>query len=201
MNRAATTDRRTRVLDAARELFLARGYGDTTITAVATRAGFSKRTVYLDFESKDALFSAVCAQGMAGLRNNLSRVLDERRDVLEELEALGAAYLRFWEEEHALFRLLFVLADDETLGDSDAFAVEERAAIGVIARAIDRARAEGVLDRATDSWALAIVAWGSLTGVLTLAESSRRAALSGAPIEALYWQTFHTLVRGAAAPS
>jgi AcrR family transcriptional regulator len=201
MSTATTADRRTRVLDAARALFLERGYAETTITAVATRAGFSKRTVYLDFDSKDALFSAVCTGGMARLRSSLSRVLDERRDVLEELEALAAAYLRLWSEEHALFRLLFVIADDETLGDGDAFAAEERAAIGVIARAVDRARAEGVLDRSTDSWSLAIVAWGSLTGVLTLAESSRRAALSGAPIDDLYWQTFHTLVRGAAAPS
>lgn len=180
---------------------MSRGYAETSISAVATAAGFSKRTVYLDFESKDDLFTVICTEGMARLRAQLSRVLDARLPVTEELSALAEAYLRFYREEHALFRLMFILADDETLSSSSTFAEEERATIGVLARALDRARAEAVIDPVADSWSLAVVAWGSLTGVLTLAESSRRAALSGVPIQDLYWQTFQTLVRGAAPPT
>ncbi|HEY3785834.1 MAG TPA: TetR/AcrR family transcriptional regulator [Steroidobacteraceae bacterium] len=48
-----------RILDAATELFLNEGYGSTSIEAVATRAGISKRTFYHRFDDKAALFAAV----------------------------------------------------------------------------------------------------------------------------------------------
>ena len=70
--------------------------------------------------------------------------------------------------------------------------------IGSIARAIDRARAEGIIDRSLDSWQHAVGTWGALTGVLLLAENGRRVELAGAPVEVLYWQTFEIILRGAA---
>ncbi|WP_336486783.1 TetR/AcrR family transcriptional regulator [Methylobacterium nigriterrae] len=48
-----------KVLDAAFELFLAQGYGATSIETVASEAGVSKRTFYHRFPSKAALFEAV----------------------------------------------------------------------------------------------------------------------------------------------
>src|ERR1700683_3963980 len=48
-----------RILDVATELFLAQGYGLTTIEALARRAGISKRTFYHRFADKAVLFGAV----------------------------------------------------------------------------------------------------------------------------------------------
>ena len=50
---------RARILEAATGLFLAEGYGSTSIEAVASRAGISKRTFYHRFPDKAALFAAV----------------------------------------------------------------------------------------------------------------------------------------------
>lgn len=50
---------RERILEVATEVFLLEGYGSTTIEAVATRAGISKRTFYHRFNHKAALFAAV----------------------------------------------------------------------------------------------------------------------------------------------
>jgi AcrR family transcriptional regulator len=50
---------RERILEVATELFLAQGYGSTTIEAVAAQAGISKRTLYHRFDDKAALFAAV----------------------------------------------------------------------------------------------------------------------------------------------
>ena len=51
--------RRARIISAATELFLERGYGDTSIDAIVRRAGGSKSTVYELFGGKDRLFAAV----------------------------------------------------------------------------------------------------------------------------------------------
>lgn len=50
---------RDRILEAATDLFLAEGYGSTSIEAVAAGAGVSKRTLYDRFEDKADLFAAV----------------------------------------------------------------------------------------------------------------------------------------------
>jgi TetR/AcrR family transcriptional repressor of mexJK operon len=58
-SRADALRLRGRILEVASELFLAQGYGSTTIEAVAARAGIAKRTFYHRFDDKAALFAAV----------------------------------------------------------------------------------------------------------------------------------------------
>jgi AcrR family transcriptional regulator len=58
-SRADALRLRERILVAATELFLAEGYGSTSIEAVARRAGVSKRTLYDRFDDKTDLFAGV----------------------------------------------------------------------------------------------------------------------------------------------
>jgi TetR/AcrR family transcriptional regulator, mexJK operon transcriptional repressor len=59
---------RERILEAATDLFLAEGYGSTSIEAVAARAGISKRTFYDRFDDKAMLFAAVVHRIIERLR-------------------------------------------------------------------------------------------------------------------------------------
>jgi AcrR family transcriptional regulator len=56
----------TRVLDAARDLFIERGYVATTINAIADRADVSSETVYSRFGSKRELLSQLVDVSIAG---------------------------------------------------------------------------------------------------------------------------------------
>jgi TetR/AcrR family transcriptional repressor of mexJK operon len=51
--------KRQRILDAARELFLAGGYEGTSMDAIQRAVGGSKATLYAHFPSKEALFEAI----------------------------------------------------------------------------------------------------------------------------------------------
>jgi len=55
-----------RILDAAAGLFLRDGFAATSIEAIATAAGVSKRTLYARFTGKEAVFLAV-AQRLIGI--------------------------------------------------------------------------------------------------------------------------------------
>jgi AcrR family transcriptional regulator len=60
LSRAEQGDRnRALVLDAARRVFLARGYQGATLEQIADEAGFSKGVVYSQFDSKADLFLAL----------------------------------------------------------------------------------------------------------------------------------------------
>src|SRR5687767_9040136 len=80
MSRAEQVERnRALVLDAAREVFIARGYAGATLEAIAEEAGFSKGVVYSQFAGKPDLFLSL-----------LEHRIDERAATNAEL-ARGAA--------------------------------------------------------------------------------------------------------------
>ncbi|MFC4565021.1 TetR/AcrR family transcriptional regulator [Nocardiopsis mangrovi] len=67
-DKRAERSRRTRekVVEAARELFVARGYGATSLQEVADRAGVAVQTVYFVFRNKRTLFKDVVDTSIAG---------------------------------------------------------------------------------------------------------------------------------------
>lgn len=56
------TDRHRALLDAAAEVFVARGYAETTVAAITAAAGVSRATLYVYFASKDEIFHALAAR-------------------------------------------------------------------------------------------------------------------------------------------
>jgi TetR/AcrR family transcriptional repressor of mexJK operon len=83
-----------RILDVATELFLAEGYGATSIEAVAQRARISKRTFYHRFPDKAALFGAVVRRIIEGLRPPADTPLYEGGSLKEVLRRLARLILR-----------------------------------------------------------------------------------------------------------
>ncbi|MEU8163612.1 TetR/AcrR family transcriptional regulator [Micromonospora parva] len=57
---------REKVIEAARELFVAQGYGATSLQEVADRAGVAVQTVYFVFRNKRTLFKDVVDTSIAG---------------------------------------------------------------------------------------------------------------------------------------
>jgi AcrR family transcriptional regulator len=70
--------RPSEIVDAALALFAEKGFAAARLDEVAARAGIAKGTIYLYFDSKEALFEAVVR----------ARVLP----VLDEAETVAAAY-------------------------------------------------------------------------------------------------------------
>jgi AcrR family transcriptional regulator len=78
----------------ATELFLAQGYGQTTIEALARRAGISKRTFYHRFADKAVLFSAVVHRILEGVRPPPDVPLLEGATLHEVLKRLAGLVLQ-----------------------------------------------------------------------------------------------------------
>lgn len=85
---------RQRILEVATELFLAEGYGSTTIEAVAARAGISKRTFYHRFADKSALFAAVVHEIIEQIRPPADVPLIEGASLPDILRRLAGLIVR-----------------------------------------------------------------------------------------------------------
>jgi AcrR family transcriptional regulator len=79
--------RPSEILDAALDLFVERGYAATRLEDVAQRAGVSKGTVYLYFDSKEDLFKAV-------VRSGIVRAIEDAELQLAGLDEPSAELLR-----------------------------------------------------------------------------------------------------------
>jgi AcrR family transcriptional regulator len=93
-SRADALRLRQRILEVATELFLAEGYGSTSIEAVAARAGISKRTLYHRFDDKSALFAAVVHEIIAQIRPPAGVPLIEGATLHDVLRRLAGMILR-----------------------------------------------------------------------------------------------------------
>ncbi|MEO8032079.1 MAG: TetR/AcrR family transcriptional regulator [Gemmatimonadota bacterium] len=80
-------DRPTEILDAALLLFSEQGFARTKLEEVAKKAGVSKGTVYLYFESKDALFQAI-------VRTYVIEALLQLREIVRQHTGTSEALLR-----------------------------------------------------------------------------------------------------------
>ena len=81
-------DRPAEIVTAALHLFAAKGYGPTTLADVARAAGISKGTVYLYFETKEALFRAVVQQELVPILERFETSLATHQGATADLLAM-----------------------------------------------------------------------------------------------------------------
>jgi AcrR family transcriptional regulator len=83
------------LLSAALDLFVEKGYAATRLDDVAARAGVSKGTLYLYFDSKEALFRAVIQEGVLPTLEVGEAMLAENTGSARDL--LRCLLLGWWE--------------------------------------------------------------------------------------------------------
>ncbi|MCL3862010.1 TetR/AcrR family transcriptional regulator [Actinotalea sp. K2] len=88
--RRASTSRQ--VLDAAAALMAERGYAETSLDAVAERAGVAKGSIYYNFGSKATLFTSLIDHTMSGFSEALRRAAAGRTGT-DALDAVICALL------------------------------------------------------------------------------------------------------------
>jgi len=94
---AAGQDRakRRQIMDGARAVFLAQGFDAASMNEIARRAGVSKGTLYVYFDSKEALFEAIVEEECRSTAEQLFALDSSEHDVEAVLTRLGRAYVRF----------------------------------------------------------------------------------------------------------
>jgi TetR/AcrR family transcriptional regulator, mexJK operon transcriptional repressor len=130
------------ILDAATQLFLAHGFGATSIEAVAKRVRISKRTFYHRFEDKPALFAAVVHRIIERLRPPASIALIEGADPHAVLERLATLILSAALSPQAIALHRLIVAESARFPELAAVLAREGAAeeaIRLIAGVIERA--------------------------------------------------------------
>jgi AcrR family transcriptional regulator len=164
-------DTRQRILDAARDLFVERGYDATSMRAIAERIEYTPTAIYHHFRNKEALLSELGAADFRALAQAFQQI-GRVEDPLERLRRSGEAYVGFALDHPMHYQLMFmtprphphVKTDQIRRGDpsEDAYAFLQQGVSDAIA--LGRLRPE-----CHDAEQVAQMLWASLHGLISLA--------------------------------
>jgi AcrR family transcriptional regulator len=89
----AETDKRSQVLEGARQVFFARGFDGASMSDIAGAAGVSKGTLYVYFENKERLFAALVEEHSRMIGESTLQLDPADDDVRGALVKTARAYL------------------------------------------------------------------------------------------------------------
>lgn len=99
-------DKLRRIKDAARELFVAKGFDDTTTREIAVRAGVGIGTVFVYAENKRDLLFLIVNEELEHIEHMAEAAVDEPASVLENLLRVARVHYKFFAQQPALSRLV-----------------------------------------------------------------------------------------------
>ena len=70
---------REKILDAARELFIEKGFDGVSMRQIANKIEYTPTTIYGHFQDKEELFLEICHEDFAKLAASFSEVGEDRR--------------------------------------------------------------------------------------------------------------------------
>ena len=97
-NEAIASGHRARILQAAEALFMEKSFPATTIADISAASGYSRRTLYAYYESKEEILRQIIKQGLEQLRQELQSAVESSESLERRSRAVFDAMLRYHRE-------------------------------------------------------------------------------------------------------
>jgi AcrR family transcriptional regulator len=102
--------KRRQILEGARAVFLEQGFDAASMGDIARRAGVSKGTLYVYFDSKEDLFQTIVEEECRAQAEQVFALDSSDHDVEAVLTKLGRDFIRFVGDPHRISSLRTVIA-------------------------------------------------------------------------------------------
>jgi AcrR family transcriptional regulator len=189
---------REEVLAAARRLVLKEGFDALTMRKIADAIEYAPGTIYLYFDSRDAIAFELCRAGFEEFLAALTPAT-AIADPIERLREIGRRYVRFGLENPETYRLIFM---DDPKYVTVAFEEKEKAAdsagmqaLGLLISIFSELRERKKLAVDADPAALAEMTWAEVHGLVSL-KIAHEGGFPQTPSDDLFELITDTLIRG-----
>ncbi|MBI5310632.1 MAG: TetR/AcrR family transcriptional regulator [Actinobacteria bacterium] len=205
-----TPQRRNRVtrdaiIDAAERLFIDKGYHGTRVSEVARMADVSIGSIYVHFENKEGLYAALMERALSIEARYFDAIFeDETIADLEKIIALGEAYLQFFRDHPAYFRMLMIPHEDVPEATHETVIGRQVVERGSrqrqqLAQVIASSIEQGVLRDDIDPDRAAYFWWAAWNGVISLTLRRDQLVLDPAELENVVIEGRRMIAQGMAA--
>jgi len=128
-----------KILDAALAEFGQRGFHDSSIVGITSRAKVALGTFYTYFDSKEALFAALVRDMSRQVRDHVAPDIEGAVDEIDRERRALASYLRFVFDHKEVYRII----DEAEFVDPAGFRTHYETAAARIAARLEDATAKG----------------------------------------------------------
>ena len=163
--------RRAEMVDAAEELYAEVGWDDVTMERVAKSARLSRALIYVYFRDKSDLLHAITERALLELRERFVAAAAAHRQGLDQVQAIGHAYVLFQQEKPYRFDACSRFHAHQAAGQpaEDACAAAGDAVMEVIVKALLQGQADGSIRKDIGNPAqVCVMLWAFTHGLIQI---------------------------------
>lgn len=171
--------RRHQIQNAAKEMFLLKGFRSTTMEDIAKKAELSTGAIYQYFKNKDELYASMNVESLQSLTDEIEVVYKDRKLPPErKIVEIKEAMYRNFVSDPLLLRVVFHVQLEDTLGILDRQLLNRINALGkktmnLMASVYEEGVKAGTFSRG-HGLAHADIMWGTFAGLMMWEEAKRR---------------------------
>ena len=164
-------NRANHILNAAKTVFIKKGYQNATVRDIASKAELTTGAIYAYFKNKDTMYGEICKQVFLDLTEHLETASNDKSGtMLDRLRRLYIAYITYHEENADNTSLLEInyqnLKIDKTLSKELTYLLNRIMTLSTLI--ITDGIKNGDLPETVNSDEYALTLWGTVEGILYL---------------------------------
>jgi len=180
------------ILNAAKEIFLEKGYYQTSMRNIADKIEYSPGTLYLYFKEKDEIFLDLHNEAFGKLFS-LFEPLFLVEEPFERLKAMGKLYMEFAFNNKDLYDLMFIMnAPINMLHDAFEWKMGDRV-FETLVKTLEQCQEKGRF-KGKDLQPLAFMIWSGLHGMCAIYCRGRMGVMHDANEKEMLEQSFQYYV-------
>lgn len=167
---------REQILKAAERLFTEKGYDQTTIADISKEAGYSRRTIYAYYESKEDMLHHIIETGLQALKEDIKNAVKGNDDFLGQYKAICMAMSRY-QRECPYSAENVNRANTTNLDETDISDTVKRILLfgeeinRVLADFIEKGKKDGMVRQDTVPELTVYVLWSGITSLFSLVQT------------------------------
>lgn len=184
------------ILNAAREIFLAEGYENTSIRKIATKIEYSPGIIYHHFKDKNDLLLALHDKAFECKIEALFLSVQNIPDPLARLQATGRQYIQYGLDNPQDYELMFILSCTmEALAVKEEFWQDGASAINMLKQNILECMDAGYFRKDINPDEISLILWSQVHGLVSLHNKERLNIYSVEDKQALMFRSYEVFLQ------
>ena len=161
------------ILSAAEKLFLEKGVASTTIDDISKLSEYSRRTIYVYYESKEDILYHIILKGLTILKDDLVVVLKQQKDFIKQYWAICNAMEKYQANSPQSANSINQMKSGDIDFNSIPQVILQIFELGtdinnLLADYVEQGKKQGIVRSDIEPMKTVYVMWGSITSLLSL---------------------------------
>lgn len=164
---------REKILNATQQLFSEKGFEKTTIDDISKSAGYSRRTIYAYYDSKEDILHHIIRNGLILLKDEVEKAIEDNSDFIQQYNGICRAMYRYQRDCPCSVENVNKFSGNEVDFESISDTVKDIFALGteinqILERFIEKGKNDGIVRQDVVPLMTVYVLWSGITSLIDM---------------------------------